>query len=138
MCSKSTPAERAQAGGSGPRLSSFRMPERVQIIEKTMRAELADALPQDFTRETKLQDLVNTVILLTQVMQIILSCETHSRVHTLGGLEAPMEAARTFTGAMAALRAWHYRLSFNPRDVPDEPRTPQSLDVREVSCGSQA
>lgn len=49
--SRKTPAERALAGGSECRLLGIRMPEKVPTLEKHLRTELMDAIPDHLYRE---------------------------------------------------------------------------------------
>lgn len=58
---------------------------------------------------------------LTVVMQSILPSESHIRVKTLDVIETPMMSARTFTGALTALREWHYPLRITEETLHAQP-----------------
>ena len=105
-----TPAERAVSGGTTMRLLGIRAPTEVPILEKVLRAELAEALPRDIVRSCMQKGMVSTIDLLGEMMQHLLPSEAQVRVKTLDALEAAMKPAKTFTDALTALRERHYRL----------------------------
>lgn len=84
-----TPPEGVHASGSASRLLGLRMPECVPTLEKSTRAELADALAWTIVREAMLEGLANTLT----------PCEAQVRGRTSDDSESPMEAAWALSDA---------------------------------------
>ena len=127
-----TPAERAVSGGTTMRLLGIRAPTEVPILEKVLRAELAEALPSYIVRGCMQKGLVSTIDLLGEMMQHLLPSEAQIRVKTLDALEAAMKPAKTFGDALTALREWHYRLRMAREQfsaVPDPQRLWSALSA---------
>lgn len=95
-----------RTAGSASRLLWLRQLEKVRILEQSLRAELTYALPRPNVREATLKGLVNTVDLLTLVMQPYLPCEAD--VRPLADLETPMKAVQRCSDALTALREWRH------------------------------